>query len=119
MRFRTHKYNARKTEYNGVVYDSKLEAKLAADIDLLWKTNALAYLERQKLFRLIGFNGSSICNHIVDFHIVFNDGHEEVWEAKGVATPDWIIKRKLFIDNYPNIKYVVHSTNKKLKKLSS
>jgi hypothetical protein len=106
---RTHKYNARRTLYNGVWYDSKLEAKLAADIELLIISGMAKGVERQKAFTLHGLNRGSICTHYVDFLIEFKDGHYEVWEAKGYPTPEWKLKKKLFEDNYPDIKYVVHS----------
>lgn len=112
MKARTHKYNARKTEYNGTMYDSKLEAKLAADIDLLWKTGQLIGCFTQVPFELKGKNGTVVCKHKVDFHLIFRDGHHEIWEAKGYPTPVWRLKHKLFLDNYPHIKYVIHSRAK-------
>lgn len=110
---RRHKYNARRTIYNGVVYDSALEAKLAADIDLLIKSGAAERVERQVSYILKGYNGTKVCTHKVDFVIHYKWG-KEVWEAKGLPTPTWRLKHKLFLDNYPNIKYVVHSKNKRL-----
>lgn len=102
-----NKYNAKKTAFNGRVYDSKLEAGVAADIDVLKKSGEVVKVEPQKTFNLYGKNGARICTHRVDFLLTFKDGHQEAWEAKGVATSVWQIKRKLFEDNYPDIIYMV------------
>ena len=102
-----NKYNAKRTEFNGRVYDSKHEAGVAADIDLLVKSGQVVKVEPQKTFNLYGKNGARICTHRPDFLLTFKDGHQEVWEAKGWASPVWAIKRKLFEDNYPDIIYMV------------
>lgn len=112
---RRHKYGARKTEYKGVLYDSKLEAKIAADIEILAGTGALTRWARQVRYQLRGRNGAIIATHVVDFVLEYRDGHTEVWEAKGYPTDDWKLKRKLFEDNYPGTKYIIHSRNKKLR----
>ena len=102
-----NKFNAKKTIFNGRKYDSKGEAGLAADIELLRKAGSLNKVEPQKTFELHGKNGSKIYTHRPDFLLTFKDGHQEVWEYKGFATENWRLKRNLFVDNYPNILYVV------------
>jgi hypothetical protein len=104
---RTSKYGAIKTEYNGVVYASKHEARVAADIELMRRSGTLVAVETQKSFELYGKGGNKICVHRPDFLLTFNDGHEEVWEAKGQETPEYRLKLKLFIDNYPQYDYFV------------
>jgi len=100
----------KKTEFKGRVYDSKHEATVAADIDLLVKSGSVVKVEPQKTFYLYGKNGGRVCTHRPDFVLTFKDGHEEVWEAKGVATSIWRLKLKLFTDNYPELVYVVITT---------
>lgn len=102
-----NKYGAQKTVFNGRKYDSKLEATVAQDIALLCKAGEVVKNEPQKTFGLYGKNKTRICNHRVDFLLTFKDGHQEVWEAKGLAMETWRLKRKLFEDNYPEITYVV------------
>lgn len=102
-----NKYGAKKTIYEGRKYDSKLEAAVAQEIDLLSRAGEVTRVEPQKTFGLYAKNGSKICNHRVDFALTFKDGHQEVWEAKGFATEIWRLKRKLFEDNYPDIPYWV------------
>lgn len=104
---RANKYGAKKTEYKGRVYDSKGEAGLAGEIDLLVRGGEVVKVEPQKTFKLYGVNGRHITNHRVDFLLTFKDSHQEVWEYKGFATEIWRIKLKLFEDNYPDIPYWV------------
>jgi hypothetical protein len=104
---RANKYGAKKTVWNGRKYDSKLEAGVAQEIEVLRKAGEVVSVEPQRTFVLYGKNGGKICSHRVDFLLTFKDGHQEVWEAKGVATEVWRLKRNLFEDNYPNISYVV------------
>ena len=102
-----NKFRAKKTIYNGTVYDSKGEARLAAEIDLLIRAKEYKGVERQVKFNLYGKNNTKICTHIVDFVLSNKDGSLEVWAFKGVETKDFRIKHKLFLDNYPDIKYII------------
>lgn len=104
---KANKYGASKTIYNGRKYDSKGEAGLAAEIDILARAGVVIKIEPQKRFNLYGKNGSKITTHLVDFLLTFNDEHQEAWEYKGFPTPVWKMKRDLFVDNYPDIQYVV------------
>lgn len=104
---RRNKYRAKKTVYNRNIYDSKGEAKLAFDIDCLIRAGKVATVSRQVRFGLRGLKGGQVCTHVVDFVVTLSDGTKEAWEYKGMPTPTWKLKRKLFLDNYPEIKYVV------------
>jgi hypothetical protein len=104
---KANKYGAKKTAFNGRVYDSKHEAGVAADIELLVKSGEVVKVEPQRTFNLYGKNGARICTHRPDFLLSFKDGHQEIWEAKGMATPIWNLKLKLFTDNYPELTYIV------------
>ena len=104
---KANKYGAKKTIYNGRQYDSKGEAGLAQEIELLCKSGEVSKIDPQHTFGLYGKNGARICNHRVDFLLTFKDGYQEVWEYKGFATEIWRIKLKLFEDNYPDIPYWV------------
>ncbi len=102
-----NKYGAKKTEFKGEIYDSKGEAGLAAEIDIRIKAGQVESVERQVRFLLFGRGGAKICTHVVDFVLTMPDGSLEVWEYKGMETRDFKIKYKLFLDNYPNIKYII------------
>lgn len=104
---KANKYGAQKKEYNGRLYDSKHEAGIAQEIELLRKSGEVVKVEPQRTYDLLGINKTRICTHRPDFTVTFKDGHKEVWEAKGFPTPVWQIKLKLFEDNYPDIIYYV------------
>lgn len=104
---KANKYGAQKKEYNGRLYDSKAEASVAQEVELLCRAGQVIKVEPQKTYPLYGKNGGRVCNHRVDFLLTFADSHLEVWECKGFATPEWRIKLKLFEDNYPDIVYYV------------
>lgn len=104
---RANKYGAKRTELNGRFYDSKHEAGIAGELALLQRAGEVIKIEPQKTFNLYGKNGGRICTHRPDFLVTFKDGHLEVWEAKGMATREWVMKLKLFEDNYPELIYYV------------
>lgn len=97
-----NKYNAVKTMYNGVMYDSKLEARVAHRIDLMKKAagkERVADVERQVAFSF-DYNKIHICKYVCDFVITFADGHKEYWDAKGVEMREGRIKSKLMLAFY-------------------
>ena len=104
---KANKYGAKRKSFNGRHYDSKHEAGIAQEIDLLVKAGEVVRVEPQRGFALTGRNGNRICGHRPDFFLTFKDGRQEVWEAKGFPTPVWQLKLKLFEDNYPDIMYYV------------
>ena len=95
-RFRYGKYNARKTEYNGVVYDSGREAQYAADLDLLLKSGQLARVDRQVPFVFEMF-GKKICKYIIDFKLTAPGGNVVYVDVKGFKTPVFNLKWKMFL----------------------
>lgn len=106
-----HRSNARKTPYNGRMYDSMLEASVARDLDILLKAKRIKAVEPQVPFDLYGKNGTMIFKHIVDFLVTLNDGTQKVVEPKGEETDIWKAKMRLFKDNYPHIEYLVVRRN--------
>lgn len=102
------KYKNRKTVYNGVEYDSKLEARIAQELDFIKAAGEIVQIRRQVVIKLYGQGGTEICRHKADFVVLTATGQWVVHEAKGAITPEWRLKLKLFIDNYPKIEYVTH-----------
>jgi hypothetical protein len=111
-----HKSLARKTFYQaswdkerpeGRVFDSMLEASVARDLDILYKSKQIKAVKAQVWFDLYGKNGTKVCRHRPDFLITCNDGALKIMEAKGEEADDWKIKKALFEDNYPEIPYIV------------
>lgn len=95
---KSNKFGAKRTEFNGQIFDSKFEASEAAglelrkkagdikDYDTQFKIEARAYREDGKL--------AFVEKHKVDFRIHHNDGSYELYEAKGVETDNYKFKRK-------------------------
>lgn len=96
------KYNNKK--YNG--YDSKREAKRAAELKLLEKAGVISHLQEQVVYELIPsqyriVNGKKKCieraiKYIADFQYVEN-GNTVVEDAKGFRTDVYRIKKKLML----------------------
>ena len=96
------KYNNAK--YNG--YDSKKEAKRAAELKLLEKAGVISNLQEQVVYELIPaqyriVNGKKKCieramKYIADFQYVEN-GNTVVEDVKGFRTDVYRIKKKLML----------------------
>lgn len=85
---------AKKSEYNGSLYDSKFEAQIAMELDMQMKAGEILKIERQVKIPLI-VNGYVVCDYYIDF-IVYRDGETEFIEAKGWPSPVWKLKWRLF-----------------------
>lgn len=85
----------RKTEYNGVIYDSKFEAEYARDLDLRLKAKQIKSWERQVKIPL-DIGKFHIANYYIDFVVYHNDDTIEYVETKGYAHEVWKMKWKIF-----------------------
>ena len=100
---RKSKYGARKTELDGIVFDSNHEARRYAYLKTLERAGEISGLERQVKYILVpaqaGEDGKIVERaviYVADF--VYRDAHsgeKVVEDAKGMRTRDYIIKRKL------------------------
>lgn len=91
-----NKYKAKKQSYNGVKYDSTLEAKVAENLDWKLKEGELVEVQRQVKIPLY-VNGVLICTYICDFKTIDKHGQVTYVEAKGIELPVFQIKKKLFL----------------------
>lgn len=106
------KYFNHKTIYKGKIYDSKKEAKRAYELDILQKAGYISHLEKQKTFVLqpsFKVNGKTerAITYIADFY--YFDNKANIWiaeDTKGFRTEVYRIKRKLFLNKYPEIKFI-------------
>lgn len=102
------KYRAKKTEVDGIVFDSKKEAARYRELKLLEDAGEIKYLQRQVRFELIPTQkdekGKVIersCSYIADFVYTDCRNHQPVVEdVKGMRTPEYKIKRKLMLAKY-------------------
>lgn len=94
-----NKYGAKKTEYNGVVYDSIGEAGYAKQLDMLMKAKdpneRVARWERQVTVPLKAY-GVTISYYRIDFVVHMANGIKKYVEYKGFPTDAWRHKWKHF-----------------------
>ena len=91
---RYSKYNAKKTEYNGVMYDSKKEAHRAWELDMLLKAGEIQDLIRQPRFKL------KYCTYIADFAYTTKAREYIVEDVKGFKTDIYKLKKKMLKAEY-------------------
>ena len=108
------KYHATKTMVDGIVFDSKKEAKRYEALKMMERSGLIADLQRQVKFVLIpaqrepstyGKRGGEIkgkviekeCAYIADFVYLDVYGHLVVEDVKGIRTDAYKIKRKLML----------------------
>lgn len=89
-----NKFNARKTEYGGLKYDSKGEAGYAMELDWRIKAGEIQSYERQYKIPL-KVNGHLICTYYMDFKVIDKHGGVQFHEYKGLELPVWQLKFKL------------------------
>jgi len=87
---KVNKYRARKTPYNGKIYDSAHEAQRAAELQLREKAGEIVKVLEQVPFRL-----TETITYIADFVILNRDGTYTVEDAKGVRTEGYKLKKRL------------------------
>lgn len=96
--FKKNKFNAKKTEFNGRKFDSKFEASVAEELELRKKAKDIKDYDCQYKIEawahLPDGTPAFKVSHKVDFRIHHNDGSYELYEAKGIETADYKMRRK-------------------------
>jgi hypothetical protein len=111
---RKNKYKAKRSGcQQNHIHDSAGEAEYCNQLELMRRAGEIKSYETQVYFNLHGVGGSPVARHKVDFLVKTKINTQEVHEFKGVETPEWKIKRKLFEAEYHGIKYVVISKAKR------
>lgn len=107
------KYGSKKVRVDGIVFDSKREARRYCELKLLQRAGKIKDLELQKTFELlpvqrepdtIGARGGvkkgkvieQSVKYVADF-VYTENGKTVVEDTKGFRTKDYIIKRKLML----------------------
>lgn len=108
-----NKYHNKKTEYNGIMYDSKKEANRAFTLDMLLRAGKIKDLERQKRFVLqdkyTNNQGKNIraIEYVADFYYYDVDSGRWIAEdTKGMKTDVYLLKKKIFEYKYPEIIFI-------------
>jgi hypothetical protein len=115
-RYKTSKYNNVKTVYNGRRYDSKLEARVAQELDLRMKAGEFTEVTPQFRIKLYVYlpDGKPvhIFDYICDFKCTKNDGSFLLVEAKGAITGTYRTKAKIldlvWLPDHPDYEYEVY-----------
>ena len=106
MRFkRKSKYKAIKVEYDGIVFDSKLEGARYKILKALENSGHITDLEVQIPYKC-EVEGKHICKYIADFRYKVN-GETVVEDTKGVLTQVFKLKKKLVEALYPGTVIVI------------
>ncbi|RYF29597.1 MAG: DUF1064 domain-containing protein [Chloroflexi bacterium] len=93
-----NKYGAKRTEFNGKIYDSKFEAGIAGELETRKRAKDIKDYDTQYRIECWAYreDGSKAfqVRHKVDFRIHHNDDSYELYEAKGIETADYKWRRK-------------------------
>lgn len=101
------KYNAQKVTYDDYTFDSKVEGMYYQQLKWLRESGEIAAFSVQPVYLLqdkFEKNGKKHrkIEYIADFEILHNDNTVEVVDIKGMTTPVFNLKRKLFDAKYPH-----------------
>lgn len=91
-----HKFNAVRTECDGIKFDSKKEAAYYVDLKLRVKAGEIVFFLRQVPLHLPG--GVTLRLDFLEFH---TDGTVHFVDVKGMRTPQYIDKKKIAEATYP------------------
>jgi hypothetical protein len=89
------KYGAERINVDGIVFDSKREARHYALLKHMQTAGEIKRFHRQVQFDLEGG-----VRYICDFMVVHNDDRIEYRDAKGVKTKEFSIKRRMVRGRY-------------------
>lgn len=98
------KYNSKKVEYKGIVFDSTVECEYYQYLERNLG-DEYDYIELQPRYELIPkVNKQRKTEYIADFALWKDNKLLEVIDVKGMPTEVAKLKAKIFRDKYPNIK---------------
>lgn len=101
------KYGAKKTEVDGIRFDSKAEAKYYQELKLMKVTKEILHFDLQPEFLIhdsfVDFSGKKqrAIKYKADFMVYHINGKKEVIDVKGFRTAEYKLKRKMFMSRYP------------------
>ena len=102
---RGRKFGNRKTEIDGITFDSKKEARRFAELRLLERTGEISNLQIQVPYELIPTQRDEKTGKVIERAVTYKadfvynrrDGSLVVEDTKGVRTDVYMIKRKLML----------------------
>ena len=116
-----NKYNAKKVEIDGIVFDSRAEGRFYEHLLDLMHEGVVESFEMQKPYTLLDKfphpkTGKTIraIKYVPDFEVIYTDGRVEVVDVKGMKTRDFIMRCKMFMFRY-QIPLVIIAWDRKTK----
>lgn len=115
---RKNKYNVDQSDkgkskrtFNNIIFDSVLEKEYYLYLLAQKESGIIKDIKLQPKFELqpaFNYQGKNIrkIEYIADFKVTYNDNSVIVYDVKGKADATALLKRKLFIFKYPDIKLV-------------
>jgi hypothetical protein len=99
------KYHNERVVVDGRTFDSKKEAKVYQQLKLMQIGGQIENFKCQVTYPLFAYDpelaaGRKLCAYRADFVVRFKDGREQVWDAKGFKTREYMLKKKLLAANY-------------------
>lgn len=91
-----HKFNAKRTEVDGISFPSKKESVYYKNLLLRKQSGEVLFFLRQTPLHLPGN-----IKYVVDFVEFLADGTVKFIDCKGMRTPLYIAKKKIAEDTYP------------------
>lgn len=91
---KTNKYNARKAEADGYIFDSTDERDRYYQLKILEQAGEIHDLELQPEYKCI-VNGVLVTTYHADFRYVDCDGKTVVEDVKGVRTEAFVVRKNL------------------------
>lgn len=97
-----HKYHAKPAEIDGQKFASRMEAEYYAHLLLLQKAGEVDSFTCQPKFQLqpayVDAAGKKVLpiHYVADFLVKYPDGSEKVIDVKGMLTPAFRLKKKMF-----------------------
>lgn len=99
------KYNSRKVNVDGILFDSQAEANYYCQLKLLLRAGKIEGYCRQARFIVTeGKNGEKGTEYVTDFIVFLPDGKYRIVDVKGVKTDTFKLKIKCLREKYPKLK---------------
>lgn len=101
------KYKNKKVEFDGYVFDSKIEGEYYFHLKQLHESGKFLFFRLQPRYLLMEAfkrDGELIrkIDYVADFEVHHLDGSIETVDVKGMETEAFKIKKKLFLNKYPH-----------------
>jgi hypothetical protein len=103
---RYNKFRNIKTTVDNIVFDSKKEAARYQVLKVFEKIGEIKNLKLQPVYKM-EVNKQLVCKYIPDFEYQNKDGTKFCEDVKGVKTPVFSLKARLFKALFPDVELII------------